>query len=278
MIATLGHSCHVSGRNDEADRHYADALTRSERLGQGRNANSVALLNNWALVNEGAGELAKALSLYDRALDIVATDTPDAPRPPAIVVNRARTLELMGRLPEASQAYEDARELACAQGVPPAEQYALLGLASLALERGDLDAAATCLARSAEGPQSPPTGKVGLMRQQVEARLAMIEGDPDRAAERYTGLVGARPPLASTVAGLLGRSEAHRAAGRIDAALADASDALELARTLQGTKSHSFRTDLAALAKARLLQEKSEPRAVNPPCRDCPPSPRSSGR
>jgi len=258
FIASLGHSCHVNGRNDEADRHYADALARAERLGQERNANAIALLNNWAIVNEGAGDARKALALYERALDIATTDAPDAPKSPIITVNRARALELLGRLPEAAAAYEEALQLARDQKLPPGQQFALFGLALLALERGDADEAAKYVALGSEGPPAPPTGKVALLRGQAEGRLALLQGDAELATARFTALIGDRPPLAATVTGLLGRADAHRLAGRHDAALADARDALATAQALQGSKPYSFRTGLAFLSLAQLHGDRGD--------------------
>ncbi|MFO1316312.1 MAG: serine/threonine-protein kinase [Burkholderiales bacterium] len=258
LIASLGHSCHVNGRNDEADRHYADAFARMERLGQERNPNAIAMLNNWAIVNEGAGDVRKALALYDRALDIATTDAPDAPKSPIITVNRARALELVGRLPEAAAAYEEGLQLSRDQMLPPGQQFALLGMASLALERGDAAEAARHVALGSEGPAATPGGKVALLRAQVEGRLALLRGDADAATAQFTSMIGERPPTAATVVGLLGRADAHGAAGRRDAAVADVDDALALAQALQGTKPHSLRTGLAALALARLHRERGD--------------------
>jgi hypothetical protein len=58
--------------------------------------------------------------------------------------------------------------------------------------------------------------------------------------------------------GPLGRADAHRLAGRQDAALADARDALATAQALQGSKPHSFRTGLAFLSLAQLHGDRGD--------------------
>lgn len=257
LVAMLGHSCHVCGRNDEADRHYADAMDRTTALGQERSPNALALLNNWALVKEGSGDLPAALALYDQALAVAVFDAPDAPKSPFITVNRARTLDLTGRLPEAEAAYKESLQLALDLRVPPVQIYAETGLASLAISRGDISQAENYLALAQRGPgdKSAAGTKEALLRLLTEGRLALLKGDAEAAKSCFAMLVGDRPPLASTIMGLLGKSDAHCLAGRLDLARADTSDALELAQQLQVDKRRSFRTGLAWLALAQLSAE-----------------------
>lgn len=116
LIASLGHSSHLQGRNDEADRHYAEALARMQALGQERNAHAMALINNWALVHEGAGDPTRALELYDRALGIAATDAPDSPKCECAAAGAAAQLALRQfeavSVADAHPAFAEARALA----------------------------------------------------------------------------------------------------------------------------------------------------------------------
>lgn len=101
----------------------------------------------------------------------------------------------------------------------------------------------------------PRTNPNALLRTLIGARLALRAGDAAAAAAAFSSVVAERLPLATTVAGWLGRAEAHRVAGAIGAARADADDALALAQKLQGGKPHSFRAGLAWLARARVAQD-----------------------
>ena len=265
LIASLGHACHLQGRNDEADRHYADALARMQALGQERNAHAMALINNWALVHEGAGDPRRALELYERALRIAASDAPDSPKSPFTTANRARALELLGRFEEAEAGYAEALQLAERLRVPPVWQYAQVGMASLALERQDLAAAADRLAQADQPAPAAAGTKVALLQSLLAIRLQLAQAgqamggpravDAAAAIDRLTALLGARPSAANTVMALLARAEAHGMAGQTEAAQADADDARSLAVKLQGSKPGSLRTGLAWLQRARMLAQ-----------------------
>ncbi len=257
MLASLAGACSLNGRMVEADRHFEAALSRLAAQGQEHSPSAIAWMNNWAVVSERAGDLRRALDLYDRALAQAAQDAPDLPKPSYLVLNRARTLEYMGRLDDALAGFEEGLRIAQGSSLAPATFNAQLGLASVLVEQGRLDAARAKLAEADAGLPAPlpPTHPNALLRTLIGARLALRAGDAAAATAMFSSVVAERRPLATTVVGWLGRAEAHRVAAATGAARADADDALALAQELQGGKPHSFRTGLAWLARARIAQD-----------------------
>jgi len=257
MLASLAGACSLNGRMVEADRHFEAALSRLTAQGQEHSPSAIAWMNNWAVVSERAGDLPRALDLYDRALTRAAQDAPDLPKPSYLVLNRARSLEYMGRLDDALAGFEEALRIALGNSLAPASFNARLGLASVRVEQGRLDDAKAMLADADAGLPAPlpPTNPNALLRTLIGARLALRAGDAAAAIAAFSSVVAERRPLATTVAGWLGRAEAHRVAGATGAAQADADAALALAQKLQGGKPHSFRTGLAWLARARVAQD-----------------------
>ena len=260
MLASLAGACSLNGRMVEADRHFEAALSRLTAQGQEHSPSAIAWMNNWAVVSERAGDLPRALDLYDRALTRAAQDAPDLPKPSYLVLNRARTLEYMGRLDDALAGFEEALRIALGNSLAPASFNARLGLASVRVEQGRLDDAKAMLADADAGLPAPlpPTNPNALLRTLIGARLALRAGDAAAAIAAFSSVVAERRPLATTVAGWLGRAEAHRVAGATGAAQADADAALALAQKLQGGKPHSFRTGLAWLARARVARDEGQ--------------------
>lgn len=248
MLASLGAACSLNRRMAEADRHFAAAFACLEALGQARSAQGVTMLNNWAVINERAGDAQRALWLADRALSFGADETA---RSPYIVINRARALEGIGRLPDAEAGYLEGLALARKCGAQPAIAAAQVGLVSLALHNGQMEQATALLADmgSSDALQREHPNRVAQIL--VEGRLAALRGDTETARSRFTEAIGAEPPLPTTVMGLIARAELHLQQGRSEAGLADGRKALALAIELQGGKPHSFRTGLAAVLVAR---------------------------
>ena len=250
-LATLGGALSLNGRMAEAERYFGEAYAMFEAIGREGSARGLNVLNNWSVINERAGDARRALALADRAL---ASGTTEAPRSPFIVSNRARALEQLGRWNEAEVGYIEALQLAERLQTPPVRQFAQAGLAWLALERGEIEKAREWYTRG-EVDRPPPNSKAGLLLGLVQARLQLQDDDLAVAVSSLTALIGERLTLPSTVNALLLRSTAQQRAGLLEAALADARAARNLARRLQGDKPTSVRTGLAWLAIAQLLSD-----------------------
>lgn len=249
MLASLGAACSLNGRLAEADRHFAAAFAALEALGQGSSAHAVTMLNNWAVVNERAGDVRQSLALAERALTLAG----DAGRSPFLVINRARALEHLGRLQEALPGYAEAVRLATARRTTPVLVGAHLGTASVCLQQGDLAGAEAALAEAdaAGAATLPALHPQRITRLLVDARTALARGDIAAAAAGCDQAVQAAPQQATAVMARLTLCEI--ALIRDDAALAleSARRAKDQATALQGGKPHSFRTALASVALAR---------------------------
>lgn len=249
MLASLGAACSLNGRLAEADRHFAAAFAAMEALGQGSSAHAVTMLNNWAVVNERAGDVRQSLALAERALALAG----DAGRSPFLVINRARALEHLGRLEEALPGYAETVRIATARGITPVLVGAHLGTASVCLERRDLAGAQAALgaADAAGAATLPERHPQRIARLLIDARAALARGD-DAAAKAGCDLaVQAAPQQATAVMARLCLCEIALARGDAASALESAQGAKAQATALQGGKPHSFRTALAAVAVAR---------------------------
>jgi len=104
----------------------------------------------------------------------------------------------------------------------------------------------------------PPAHSARIRSALVQARVDLARGDLDAAARRYSAVIDRlraqkveTPPLVSA---LRGRAEVALKRGDATAALADAEAAVAIARSLQGSNTHSDATGLAWLTLARVLR------------------------
>ncbi|MBA3340919.1 MAG: DUF4388 domain-containing protein [Gemmatimonadaceae bacterium] len=178
-------------------RMYSDCAREFRRITQLRPDDSSAAFY-LGLVALRDGRWTDAASSFQRA----AASTPQTA---AVLVNVAYAYERLGQ-------YEKAR-LALDQVVARASRpvpLAHLGLASLALQRGDLDAASTALelSRTAWGGSTPPAAWFHYAG--VEA---LLRGDAERAAALLAGGVARYPTSAILLNNL---SVAQEACGRFE--------------------------------------------------------------
>ena len=162
LLGDLAYAEQLQGRNDSADRLYADALAKLTALGRDRSPLAVGIQNNWAIASLAAGDIKRALALYEQSARALRERDPDGPLPPYLSGNLARALELSGRPEEALTVYGQA----VADGVKAnrldSRLFGLLGSASAYCELGDLEHAAQALAeasaamKGAVPPGSPP--------------------------------------------------------------------------------------------------------------------------
>jgi tetratricopeptide (TPR) repeat protein len=100
LLGDLAYAEQLQGRNDSADRLYAEALAKLTALGRDRSPLAVGIQNNWAIASLAAGDIKRALALYEQSARALRERDPDGPLPPFLSGNLARALELSGRLEE----------------------------------------------------------------------------------------------------------------------------------------------------------------------------------
>ena len=254
LLCDLGWAHLMEGEVDEAERCFAEGMRQFGTLGLSDSTQAVSLLGTWALAQQEMGDLPRSLELFDRALEIAARAAPESPPSAYEVANRAFTLAKMGRYSEAEKDYRECSARMQEQGAALVAFNIRMCLCQLLADQGR---AVDCERelRSAEfecTAEVPDNGPGAFARELAQAGLELLRDDPVTALTRYGPLLEDLAPHAGRADALLGRAAAYEAAGRLDAAMTDARDALQMAVRLQGRQRASFRTGLAWLAIARL--------------------------
>lgn len=258
LHSDIGYAEQLMGRIGDADRSFAKAMELMKAIGQDRSAAAGTILNNWGIAVLSAGDTRRARDLTQQAFDAARQRDPTSPPPIYLFVNLARYQEQTGRFDEANRLYTEAIALARQQGSRNSEAYALNGLATVALERGDLDTAERYLAQTrllttAMPAGSPAVGNADLLG----GRVALARGRVAEAAATFTRLQGvydAQPPNSAAAAVRVLLADVALAAGRADEAATLAGDAVSRYRALQGGLPYSRGVGLGLSTLARAYQ------------------------
>jgi tetratricopeptide (TPR) repeat protein len=180
-------------------RMYSDAAREFRRITELRSTDASASFY--------LGLIALRESRWNDAATAFQRAAVSAPRTAAVLMNMAYAYERLGQLEKARLAFEQV--IARSQRQEP---LAHLGIASIALQRGDVDTAANALyaARAAWG--SAPPSAAWYHYSGVEA---VMRGDPERAAVILAEGVSRYPVSAALLNNL---SAAHEACGNFDEA------------------------------------------------------------
>ncbi len=237
VLTALGAACSLQGRVAEADRHFAAAYELMQALGQGTSAHAVTLLNNWAVINERAGDARRAQELSERALELAGRDG----RSPFLLLNRARALESQGRFDEAEDGYNEAAALAAERATVTALMGAHLGLASVQLSQGNHDGARANLVHADEaGAGLSPTHPQRVTRLWLAGRLALATGDATGAQAAFQAAIDAAPQQASAMMARLGLAEAALGRGESTTAIDLAASSTHAGGTFAGRQAAVF--------------------------------------
>lgn len=255
FLAALAQAYEITGQNRLANEYFEKSLRRYADVGRDRSSAALSARNNMGRLAGAAGMPLRAVAIFDEALAIVRELAPTNSPPASMTSNRARSLEIAGRYPEARAAFQQGLQLALEQGNLRFRGFCLLGLVSLAVDVSDAPAATAYLT---EFDQLPavftdeasvlfPTlmfsrGRLDILEGRLDAALA----DFERALSHSTG--------PNVVTARLGKADTELLLGRIEASTADAHEALNMAVLLQGGVPYSHRTGLAWLTLGRALQ------------------------
>ena len=256
FLADIGSEEYINGHNDASAHFFSLSLEQMKRAGLDRSRESLAIRNNWAVTSKSAGNPRVALELIDQALHMTADDL-DAVPFPTLLINRAASLEELGRYSESRDAYLSCVAEFARTGVHGATATALLSLASVSQELDDLVSAKKYLA-AAEDDLGGSSGLAGVNSETrlriVRASLELREGRLQEArADLDRAIVDAKDLFWGTRA-LVGRAELNLHEGNLVAAEADARRSLSFAEEAQGSALYSNRTGLAWLMLGRVLQ------------------------
>lgn len=261
LLGDLAYAEQLQGRNDAADRLYAEALAKLTAMGRDRSPLAVGIQNNWAIASLAAGDIKRALALYEQSARALRDRDPDEPLPSFLSGNLARALELMGHPEQALTIYQQAVADAVRVNRLDSRLFGLLGSASAYCELGDIERAGQALAeaRAAMKGAVPPGSPPALAADAVQGRIALARGQLDEAQRIFTSTLAAfearKQSNGSAVMLYLYRGEVALRQQRLDDALRDAQSALDMARRLQAGIPYSSRTGLAQLALAEALRQ-----------------------
>jgi tetratricopeptide (TPR) repeat protein len=215
----------------------------------------MAIRNNWAIVDTGAGVPRHAIELYDQMLAFITSNNPGVRLPPAMVHNRARDLELIGRYAEARTGYELGHQLGHESKNVTMEAFCLLGLASVAAQLRDPTTVALYIDQTRElvgaAAPTPLLMRLGM----IQARLDLADGKFDEARTRFAQFLDRKRNTPAMVEALLGTAEAELLAGKIADAVNDANAVLAMSKSLQGNLPYSNHAGLSWLMLGRALQK-----------------------
>ncbi|BCB79573.1 LuxR family transcriptional regulator [Phytohabitans flavus] len=218
----------VGREEDRSPVEVAEHLLRSGRS----TSEAVTMLHDAALEVAPAAP-STAADLMVRALDVLGDDDPGRPE---LVADTVRLLALAGRLERAQRLGEAALRAGL---VPATEAALLLGLAEAFKHAGRNRAAVAYASDGLSYPDVPEAVRARLWA--VRAHAVFYTGDlsgTDRSGSSAYASGMAAEEYGAAVFGLAARSLAAQAEGRLDDALAHASEATEIADGVRGEAAH----------------------------------------
>ncbi|HEX6704205.1 MAG TPA: serine/threonine-protein kinase [Albitalea sp.] len=262
LLGDIGFAQHLAGRNAEADRSYQSALDRLRELGRADSFDAHRMSVDRGVILYSMSDYRGGLALFEQELQ-AAQRQGGSVLPPGIVANRAFGLEQLGRYDDALAGYALTLDASQRNGFVGGQAYALVGRASVLTALGRIEPAQASLDEASALLQAlPPAHSARVRHSLVQGRIDAARGDAAGAATRFGTVIellaaqkAATPPL---VQAHRLRAEAALLRGDAPQALADASKALALARSLQGTNPHSDLTGLASLTLGRALRKGDE--------------------
>ena len=257
FLADLGYAQQLLGRIGEANASFAASYDRLKALKREWTPVTGTILNNWGIAVLYAGDVTRALELWEQGADVMRARDASAPLPGYLLSNLGRAYEQTGRFDDALRTYEQTAASARAARRVELEAYGLNGLATVRMQMGDLDQAETLLARTRAITDTLPAGVPARLNVDVlAARITLARG---RAAEafaefdRLRAIYDAQPPNPGGAGIRVYLADAALALGRNDQAERLATDGLTRAVALQSGMPYSRPVALAhyALARAR---------------------------
>ncbi|HUI58049.1 MAG TPA: protein kinase [Bryobacteraceae bacterium] len=263
-LITLAGAYSNAGRYGEAGTAFGQAASRLEALGRGDTERAATVYNNWGVALTLEGRPLDAEKALRRSIFISQADGTEQSVSPMLLVNHARALDELARPDQAASFAERGYEKAQQAGDETAISQALLRLAAIHRDRGDLERAGRML--SEVEPQlrrTLPPGHVAFASLATERALnAQAAGDLRAALDFSNQAVAIIEALAKAHGQgadrlpllLTRRSDIELRLGRTDDAATDAGQAVSLLQQSAGSGTLSTTFGRAYLALGRALQ------------------------
>jgi serine/threonine-protein kinase len=259
LLGDIGYAYSLNGDSKRAEAYLQQSIAAFDRSGRGESSGAMATFIAWGAAAANAGNTMRALELYEQSLAIARRRAPTKDPPSVLLLNRAIALTTLGRYAEASDALDFARQVAQRAGRVMDEASALNSKADILRREGRLDEAQMLLDQAAEklrALNTPESGPIPLRQKLFQGQVWAAQGRLAEATSAITQVIdtfaaqrccgGARSRA------LIARAEVALRAQLLGAALADAQQALELARHEQGEVPYSNFTGSAWLSIARI--------------------------
>ncbi len=264
VLTGLASAYQTSGRFREADAAFERAATRISDLGYGETQRAVKLFNDWGFASSNAGRPLDAEKAFRRSIEISRTNKTEDAVQPTLLHNYAVVLRELGRLTEAADYEQRAREKALIAGNQMLAAQTNLQLARIYRDQHRFKQAATLLAEiePVMRQKLPPTHYAFASLTSERALLAEEQGD------LMTGLRLANEAVAIDEAAIKGggegsiylpilltrRSVVELASGSPDRAAVDALRAVSLLNDSMQAGTQSSHMGRAYLALGRALK------------------------
>jgi tetratricopeptide (TPR) repeat protein len=242
-----------AGQGSEADRLFQQALDLMTAGGRERSLAAWTVRNEWSVALSAAGNARQALQQVEDNLRLADTDGGFTPQ--LLYVHRSLGLMqlTLGRFAQAQETFESSLEKAAAGGGETAEMVRAITCdkALVATRSGRLDTAAQALAQADKVPRRASASDAFYDRgcRMVRAEFDIARGAADQGLAAVQAVLagpGGQSPVLQGSARVLA-TKAHLALAQPAAAVAQAEQALALARKLQSDRPHSYRTGTAGM-------------------------------
>jgi serine/threonine-protein kinase len=220
LLGDIGYGYQLSGKPDDAERYFAESIRKFTAIGRGEHAITVPIRNNWAMAVAAAGDVHRALKMYDDATRVARAHAVGGEIPPYLLANRALALADVGRFDDASREYEQVVVQGERDKNTQLRVVGLIGKCKICIDKQDYDCGAHWLqlARSAMGNTVPPDSPSGINMELIAARIAHGRGHFEESEAGFTRIVefwdSRKMEIAPTVSALRGRAEARLNLGR----------------------------------------------------------------
>lgn len=269
LLADIAAAQYLSGNNGAAERYYAQALQQLKKMGRDQSPNVLFIRNNWGIASFASGDPRRALEQYDEALRIGVERSIGGEPPPYLLLNRAFALSTLARYPEALEAYAIAIAAAEKAGNEAVRIGGVANRANTFLQMGDVKRAEQDLATIAPlvGKSIAPDSVPAMTILQAQARIDAARGRLPESIAGFTRIVaffdGRGMKVAPVARVLNARGDVYLQQRNVDAAMADAERALEIARRLQGDKPYSSLSGTSLLLMSRIDESRgNEAKAI----------------
>jgi tetratricopeptide (TPR) repeat protein len=252
-LGEVASALQLQKRYAEAERYFQDAVQRFDELGRAGGAEAVSVSNDLGTMLTESGHPGRALQVFDRTFAMLARHNSASPPPAFLIANRAAAMEAMGMYREAMPVNRSCIERA--QGVSniTGAAYCTLGLATDALELGEVDQAQ----RDFDEAKRLLAGDANTLRVYsglqflVAAKIELARGHLAKARLLFDDMVRQGLGHQPFVTAMRGRGRLSLREGRFEDALRDAQGALEISQE-ESASSHSARIGLSWLQIAQI--------------------------